>query len=88
MPNRPGKVSFPLAASLPTRLPDGGLAAADVQQIVGNLEGQAQAPAIFVQGGQLRRPGPGGDGPQRNETRIMAPVLRLWIDSSVSSRGC
>ncbi len=46
-PSSPGKVSLPRSASLPTRLPSGRLVAADVQQVVGDLKGQPEPPAVL-----------------------------------------
>ena len=73
-------------ASLPTRLPSVGLVPLHVEQVVDDLKRQAEPLAVGVQGRQLSARRPGRPcRPAAAQTRSMAPVLRRWIASSVSS---
>ena len=70
---RPGVLADPLA--------HGRLRSLYVEQIVSDLKCKAKTLSIRIDGRHLFGGAPATIAPSRTETRIMAPVLRRWIDS-------
>ena len=72
-----GKGEFSPLGVLADPLARGRLAAPDVQQVVGDLKGQAEPLAVVVQGGQLLGVGPGDHRPQPQRDPDHGPGLAV-----------
>ncbi len=83
-----GKGEFPRAGRPCRPVFPLGLGAPHVEQIVGDLERQSETLPYVSRAANCSASAAATIAPSRSETRIMAPVLRWWMDSSGEGVEC